>query len=124
MDTEQIASRQRITRDTATSYMSDVEARPLRQARHLLDRDEQIDERWPRSWASDPPPPTLRTPNVTGGSTPPWTKPRPWTRSRASTPTCGRGRVVPCASFIADLSSGYTDYRGLCGPVNPARNGG
>ena len=44
MDAEQIASRQRITRDTATSYMRDVEARPLRQARHLLDRDQQIGE--------------------------------------------------------------------------------
>jgi AraC-like DNA-binding protein len=44
MDAEQIASRQRITRDTATSYMREVEARPLRQARHLLDRDQQVDE--------------------------------------------------------------------------------
>ena len=44
MDTEQITSRQRITRDTATSYIRDVEARPLPQARHLLDRDQQIDE--------------------------------------------------------------------------------
>ena len=41
MDAEQIASRQRIT---ATSYMRDVEARPLRQARHLLDRDQEIGE--------------------------------------------------------------------------------
>jgi hypothetical protein len=44
MDAEQIASRQHITRDTATSYMRDVEARPLRLARHLLDRDQQIGE--------------------------------------------------------------------------------
>ena len=44
MDAEQIASRQHITRDTTTSYMRDVEARPLRQARHLLDRDQQIGE--------------------------------------------------------------------------------
>ena len=36
MDAEQTASRQRITRDTARSYMRDVEARPLRQAQHLL----------------------------------------------------------------------------------------
>ena len=44
MDAEQIPSRQRITRDIATSYMRDVEARPLRQARHLLDRDQEIGE--------------------------------------------------------------------------------